>query len=137
MEASAPDRTPAAPTNDVLAQPVAVYKRLLLGYLDRYSDADPDDLLSMLDNDILAELPREKYIVRQDPRLFEQILAEEVPMRRWESMSDRSDRPTIGWMIFWVVAEHVRFRAHDELRVELADDPVLLARVESVAAQEW
>ena len=125
------------PSNDVLAEAVAVYKRLLLYYLDQHPDADDDDLLSMLDDAIPSELPREEDLATQDPPLFAQVLADEVPIRRWESMGDLPQRPTIGWMISWVVAEHVRFRAHDELRADLAADPTLLARVESIGSKEY
>jgi hypothetical protein len=69
----------------------------------------------MLDDDVMGDLPLEA-VFADEPQRFERMLMEEVPLRRWEQLSDMAQRPTIGWMMMWVLGEHVRFRALAELR---------------------
>jgi hypothetical protein len=107
---------------DLLLEAVTFYKRQLLEYLDHYPDAAPDELVSMLDDDVMGDLPLQEDVFAAEPQRFEQMLMEEVPLRRWEQMSDISQRPTIGWMMMWVIGEHVRLRALAELREIFATD---------------
>jgi hypothetical protein len=100
---------------DVLLEAVTFYKHQLLEYLELYPDATPDELVSMLDDDVMGDLPLEA-VFADEPQRFERMLMEEVPLRRWEQLSDMAQRPTIGWMMMWVLGEHVRFRALAELR---------------------
>jgi hypothetical protein len=101
---------------DILLEAVNLYKQQLLEYLEHYPDATPDELVSMLDDDVMGDLPLEEHVFAAEPQRFERMLMEEVPLRRWEQLSDMAQRPTIGWMMMWVLGEHVRLRALAELR---------------------
>lgn len=89
----------------------------------------------MLDDDIMSHIPSVEDVLIGDRTLFEAIVAEDIPRRHWETIHDHPTRPTVGWMLMWMIAEEVRFRAHEEFRTELAGDP-RLARLEQVAAEE-
>jgi hypothetical protein len=107
---------------DVLLEAVTFYKHQLLEYLDEFPDSTPDELVGMLDDDVMGDLPSEEDVLAADPQRFKQMLMEEVPRRRWEQMADMSQRPTTGWMMMWVIGEHVRLRALAELRETFATD---------------
>jgi hypothetical protein len=107
---------------DTLLEAVDLYKHQLLEYLEHYPDATPGELVSMLDDDVMGDLPLEEVVFADEPQRFKQILMEEVPLRRWVQLSDMAQRPTIGWMMMWVLGEHVRLRALAELRETLPVD---------------
>jgi hypothetical protein len=104
---------------DTLLKVVTFYKRQLLEYLEHYPDATPAELVSMLDDDVMGDLPL-NAVFADEPQRLERILMEEVPLRRWEQMADMSQRPTIGRMMMGVLGEHVRVRVLAELRETFA-----------------
>jgi hypothetical protein len=107
---------------DVLLEAVNFYKRQLLEYLEDFPDSTADELVGTLDDDVMGDLPSEEDVLAVDSQRFKQMLMEEVPLRRWEQMGDMVQRPTIGWMMMWVIGEHVRWRALAELREALPVD---------------
>jgi hypothetical protein len=107
---------------DVLLDAVTLYKHQLLEYLEDFPDSTADELVAMLDDDVMGDLPSEEELLAADAQRFKQMLMDEVPLRRWEQMGDMSQRPTIGWMMMWVLGEHVRLRALAELRETFAAD---------------
>jgi hypothetical protein len=96
---------------DTLLKAVIFYKNQLLEYLEHYPDATPSELVSMLDDDVMGDLPLEEVVFAAEPQRFERMQMEEVPLRRWLQLSDMAQRPAIGWMMMWVLGEHVRWRA--------------------------
>ena len=107
---------------DALLEAVTFYKHQLLEYLEEFPGPRADELVGTLDDDVVGDLPSEEELLGADPQRFKQMLMEEVPLRRWEQMADMSQRPTIGWMMMWVIGEHVRLRALAELRETFATD---------------
>jgi hypothetical protein len=123
--------------SDTLLEAVNFYKRQLLEHLEHYPDATPDELVSMLDDDVMGDLPSGDEVAAAEPQRFERMLMEDVPLRRWEQLSDMAQRPTIGWMMMRVLGDHVRWRALAELRETLPVDDWRAGVVGEMLAIEW